>query len=136
MASIFTKIINGEIPCHQIGETEDCFAFLDIAPLRAGHTLVIPKKEIDYFYDLDDETISKVMLFSKKVAAAIEKTFPCERISIVVAGLEVPHAHVHLIPMNAISDIDFSQPKMTLTHPELAEMAERIRGAMNNVDNE
>lgn len=131
MASIFTKIINGEIPCHQIGETADCFAFLDIAPLRAGHTLIVPKKEVDYFYDLDDETLTAVMLFSKKVASAIEKAFSCKRISVVVAGLEVPHAHVHLIPMNAISDIDFSQPKMSLTHPELAEMAERIRGEMN-----
>jgi len=130
MASIFTKIINGDIPCHQVGETKDCFAFLDIAPLRAGHTLVIPKKEIDYFYDLDDETMNAVMLFSKKVARAIEKTIPCKRISVVVAGLEVPHAHVHLIPMNAISDIDFSQPKMTFSHPELAEIAERIRGNM------
>jgi len=130
MASIFTKIINGDIPCHQVGETKDCFAFLDIAPLRAGHTLVIPKKEIDYFYDLDDETMNAVMLFSKKVARAIEKTIPCKRISVVVAGLEVPHAHVHLIPMNAIRDIDFSQPKMTFSHPELAEIAERIRGNM------
>lgn len=130
MPSIFTKIINGDIPCHKIGETADCFAFLDIAPLRKGHTLVIPKKEIDYFYDLDEETITKVMLFSKKIAKAIEKAFPCNRISVVVAGLEVPHAHVHLIPMNHISDIDFSQPKLTLTHPELAEMAEKIRGEM------
>lgn len=130
MPSIFTKIINGDIPCHKIGETADCFAFLDIAPLRKGHTLVIPKKEIDYFYDLDEETITKVMLFSKKIAKAIEKAFPCNRISVVVAGLEVPHAHVHLIPMNDISDIDFSQPKLTLTHPELAEMAEKIRGEM------
>jgi len=130
MASIFTKIINGDIPCHQVGETKDCFAFLDIAPLRVGHTLVIPKKEIDYFYDLDDETMNAVMLFSKKVARAIEKTIPCKRISVVVAGLEVPHAHVHLIPMNAISDIDFSQPKMIFSHPELAEIAERIRGNM------
>ncbi len=130
MASIFTKIINGDIPCHKIGETEDCFAFLDIAPLRTGHTLVIPKKEIDYFYDLDDETMSAVMLFSKKIARAIEKTVSCERISVVVAGLEVPHAHVHLIPMNAISDIDFSQAKLSVTHHELAEMAERIRGNM------
>ncbi len=132
MPSIFTKIINGDIPCHKIGETADCFAFLDIAPLRTGHTLVIPKKEIDYFYDLDDETMNAVMLFSKRVAHALEKTVPCKRISVVVAGLEVPHAHVHLIPMNAISDIDFSQPKMTFTHPELAEIAERIRREMNN----
>ena len=130
MPSIFTKIIHGDIPCHKIGETTDCFAFLDIAPLRRGHTLVIPKKEVDYFYDLDEETLTKVMLFSKKVAKAIEKAFPCNRISVVVAGLEVPHAHVHLIPMNDISDIDFSQPKLTLTHPELAEMAERIREEM------
>lgn len=130
MPSIFTKIIHGDIPCHKIGETTDCFAFLDIAPLRRGHALVIPKKEVDYFYDLDEETLTKVMLFSKKVAKAIEKAFPCNRISVVVAGLEVPHAHVHLIPMNDISDIDFSQPKLTLTHPELAEMAERIREEM------
>ena len=130
MPSIFTKIINGDIPCHKIGETADCFAFLDIAPLRKGHTLVIPKKEIDYFYDLDEETITKVMLFSKKIAKAIEKAFPCNRISVVVAGLEVPHAHVRFIPMNDIGDVDLTQPKLTLAHPELAEMAEKIRGEM------
>lgn len=127
MTSIFTKIVNGDIPCHKVAETEDCLAFLDINPLKKGHTLVIPKREIDYFYDLDDELLSKVMIFAKKVAKAIQTVFPCNRIGTAVAGLEVPHAHVHLIPMDAIGDIDFSQPKLKIDHPELAEMARRIQ---------
>lgn len=130
MASIFTKIVNGEIPCHKIAETEDCLAFLDINPLKKGHTLVIPKKEVDYFYDLDDELLSRLMIFSKKVARAIQIAFPCNRVATVVAGLEVPHAHVHLIPMDAISDIDFSQPKLKIDHPELAKMAAKIAAEM------
>jgi len=126
MASIFTKIINGEIPCHKIAETDNCLAFLDIGPVQRGHTLVIPKEEVDYFYDLKDETLTQVMLFSKKVAHAIQNTVPCNRISVVVAGLEVPHAHVHLIPMNAISDIDFSK-KLNLSQEELKTLAAEIR---------
>jgi len=126
MSSIFTKIINGEIPCHRIAESTNCIAFLDIAPVQRGHVLVVPKREVDYFYDLEDETLTQVMLFSKKVAHAIQKTVPCNRISVVVAGLEVPHAHVHLIPMNAISDIDFSK-KLSLSQEALKTIAAEIR---------
>jgi len=126
MSSIFTKIINGEIPCHRIAESTNCIAFLDIAPVQRGHVLVVPKREVDYFYDLEDETLTQVMLFSKKVAHAIQKTVPCNRISVVVAVLEVPHAHVHLIPMNAISDIDFSK-KLSLSQEALKTIAAEIR---------
>ena len=127
MASIFTRIINGEIPCHKIAEDEHHLAFLDINPLAKGHTLAIPRKEIDYLYDLDDETLSGLMLFSKKVAKAIEQTIPCERIGVTVIGLEVPHAHVHLIPINSVTDMNFEKPKLKIDHPELAQIAEQIR---------
>ncbi|MEM9820902.1 MAG: HIT family protein [Bacteroidota bacterium] len=129
MASIFTKIINGDIPCHKIAESEDYLAFLDIFPLKKGHTLVIPKKEIDYFFDLDDNLLAGLMVFSKKVAKAIDQVMPCERVAVAVAGLEVPHAHVHLIPMNEIGDIDFNGGKLELSPEELAEIAEKIRVA-------
>jgi len=127
MASIFTKIIKGEIPCHKIAENDQYLAFLDIFPLKKGHTLVIPKTEIDYFFDLDDDTLSGLMVFSKKVAQAIREVIPCQRISVAVAGLEVPHAHVHLIPMDVISDIDFAQPKLEFSQEEFAEIAQQIR---------
>lgn len=110
MASIFTKIINGEIPCYKVAESETCFAFLDINPLSKGHTLVVPKKEVNYIFDLDDELYTDLMLFAKEVGKAIEKVVPCERIGVTVIGLEVPHAHVHLIPINGISDMNFSKP--------------------------
>lgn len=127
MASIFTKIIQGEIPCHKIAESEDYFAFLDVFPLRKGHTLVIPKKEIDYIFDLDDELLSGLMTFSKKIAKAVEAAIPCKRIAVAVAGLEVPHAHIHLVPMNTIGDLSFQQEKLKLSQEKLGTIAESIR---------
>lgn len=126
MSSIFTKIIQGEIPSYKIAESETCFAFLDINPLAKGHTLVVPKKEVDYIFDVEDELLSELMIFSKKVAAAIEKTVPCERIGLTVIGLEVPHAHVHLIPINGINDMNFAKPKVEMTSEQFVELAEKI----------
>ena len=130
MSSIFTKIVNGEIPCHKIAENEHCLAFLDIFPLVKGHTLVIPKKEIDYYFDLDDDLISELNLFSKNVARAIEKVIPCQRVGLSIVGLEVPHAHIHLIPINRISDMSFERPKLELSQEELADIAEKIRNQL------
>lgn len=127
MASIFTRIINGEIPCYKIAEDDNCFAFLDINPLNQGHTLVVPKKEVDYIYDLDDELLSKLFLFSKKVALAIEKAIPCERIGVAVIGLEVPHAHIHLCPINGMSDLNFANPKKQFSKETFEETAAIIR---------
>jgi len=127
MPSIFTKIVRGEIPCYKIAESEDCMAFLDINPLRQGHTLVVPKKEIDYFFDLDDDLISGMMIFSKKVAKAIKSAIRCNRVGIVIVGLEVPHAHIHLIPLDSMHDIDFSNPKLKLSIEELESTASQIR---------
>jgi histidine triad (HIT) family protein len=127
MASIFSKIVKGEIPCYKIAETENYLAFLDVFPLAKGHTLVIPKKEIDYLFDMEDEEFSGLQLFSKRVAKAIEKAIPCKRIGVAVIGLEVPHAHIHLIPLNNVSDINFSRPKLTLSKEELEETAKKIR---------
>ncbi len=127
MASIFTKIVKGEIPCHKIAETDDYLAFLDVFPLVKGHTLVIPKKEVDYLYDLEDDLLAGLMLFSKKIAKAVEAVIPCNRIGVAVVGLEVPHAHVHLIPMHQVSDMDFSKPKLKLSTEELAAIATQIR---------
>jgi histidine triad (HIT) family protein len=127
MASVFTRIINGEIPSHKIAENENYFAFLDINPLAMGHTLVIPKKETDYLFDLDDELYAGLMLFAKKIAAAVEKSVTCKRIGVAVIGLEVPHAHIHLVPLNTMRDINFSLPKMNPTQDELKEMAEKIK---------
>lgn len=126
MASIFTKIVNGEIPCHKIAEDEHYFAFLDISPQAQGHTLVIPKQEVDYVFDLADEHLAGLMVFAKKVAKAIEATVPCERIGVGVIGLEVPHAHVHLMPVNTVGDLSFGNPIET-NHEELAALAEKIR---------
>lgn len=126
MPSIFTSIVNGEIPCYKIAESETCLAFLDINPLTKGHTLVIPKVEIDYFYDLDDEVLSDVMIFSKRVAKAIQKVIPCERVGVSVIGLEVPHAHVHLIPFFKMSELSFSNPKMKYSHEEFTAIANSI----------
>jgi len=128
MTSIFTKIVNGEIPCYKIEENEQFLAFLDIMPLKEGHTLVIPKKEIDYIYDLPDDLLGDMMVFSKKVAKKIEKAIPCSRIGVTVIGLEVPHAHIHLIPINGVSDMNFSLPKLQLTNEELQEIANKING--------
>ncbi len=127
MPSIFSKIVNGEIPCHKIYESENYLAFLDISPLAEGHTLVIPKKEIDYIFNIEDDLLSGMMLFAKKVAKAIETTITCKRIGIAVIGLEVPHAHIHLVPINEIGDINFSKTKMQLTQEKLADTARRIR---------
>ena len=127
MASIFTKIIKGEIPCYKIAEDEHHFAFLDIRPLHIGHTLVIPKKEIDYIFDLDNETYLGLMSFSKTVAEAIKKAIPCQRISMGVFGLEVPHAHVHLIPMNTMNDVNFDNEKLKLSKEEFEQIAAQIR---------
>lgn len=130
MSSIFSKIIAGEIPCYKIAEDEDFFAFLDINPLNHGHTLVVPKKEVDYIFDIEDELLGKMNVFAKKVALAIEKVVACERIGIAVLGLEVPHAHIHLIPINGIYDIDFSKPKLKLSQKEFEELAARIRAEL------
>jgi histidine triad (HIT) family protein len=127
MASIFSRIISGEIPCYKIAEDDNYFAFLDIFPLAKGHTLVVPKKEVDYIFDLDDETLGGLMVFSKKIARAIDKAIKCTRVGVAVVGLEVPHAHVHLIPLNSIHDIDFSRPKLKLEMEELEAIAASIR---------
>lgn len=129
MASIFTKIIKGEIPAHIIEENERFMAFLDVNPLREGHTLVIPKKEIDYIFNVPDEDLGDMMLFAKKIAAKIEKVFPCERIGVTVIGLEVPHAHIHLIPINSLHDMDFKQKKLSIPQDRMKEIAEKIKKA-------
>ena len=129
MASIFTRIINREIPGHIVAEDERYIAFLDINPLTIGHTLVVPKKEVDYIFDLDDDTLAGMNVFSKKVAIAIKKAVPCARIGVEVIGLEVPHAHVHLIPMNRTEDLNFTRPKLKPSKEELTELAGKIRKA-------
>ena len=132
MPTIFTRIINGEIPCYKIAEDERYFAFLDINPLKKGHTLVVPKQETDYIFDLDDDQLAGLTVFAKKVAAAIKASIPCNRIGIAVLGLEVPHAHIHLVPMDSMEDVNFRNPKLKLTPEEFAEIAENIRGKMAN----
>lgn len=127
MATIFTKIIRGEIPCHKIAENDKFLAFLDISPLAKGHTLVVPKVENDYIFDLDDSTLADMMIFSKKVAKALEKAMPCRRIGIAVIGLEVPHTHIHLIPINGVADINFERPKLRFSDEDMASAAEAIR---------
>jgi histidine triad (HIT) family protein len=127
MATVFTKIIRGEIPCYRIAEDEKHFAFLDINPLMAGHTLVVPKAETDYIFDLSDRDLSDLILFSKKVAMGIEKSIPCARIGVAVVGLEVPHVHIHLIPMNTMNDINFKNPKLKFTPEEFTKIAKKIR---------
>jgi histidine triad (HIT) family protein len=125
MASIFTKIINGEIPCHKIAETEDFFAFLDVFPCALGHTLVVPKKEVDYLFDLSDELYAGLMAFAKSLEPAIRKAVPCKRVGVAVIGLEVPHAHVHLIPMNSMKDMNFNS-KIKISQEELTEISKKI----------
>ncbi len=129
MASIFTKIINGEIPGYKVVEDEQFYAFLDIRPLAKGHTLVIPKKEIDYIFDLDDELLGEMMKFSKRVGLAIEKVVPCKRMGMTVLGLEVPHAHIHLVPINSVYDIDFKKPPVEMSQEEFIELAKKISSA-------
>ena len=130
MASIFTRIIRGEIPCYKIAESDTFLAFLDINPLSRGHTLVIPKQETDYYFDLDDDLIAEMQVFSKKIARAIEKVMECKRVGVVVLGLEVPHAHIHLIPINSLYDIEFSRPKLKLSPEEFEQIAGKIRNAL------
>lgn len=131
MASIFTRIVNGEIPSYKVAESELCYAFLDISPLAKGHTLVIPKKEVDYLFDVEDELYAELMLFAKRVGKAIEKVVPCERIGVTVIGLEVPHAHVHLIPINALNDMNFAKPKVQMSSDELKTLASAIAEAFD-----
>lgn len=130
MSSIFTKIISGEIPCHKVAENDRFLAFLDILPLKKGHVLVIPKEEVDYLFDLEDNTLGDLMCFAKPIAHGIKKAFPCQKVGVTVIGLEVPHAHVHLIPIDSLNDMNFSNPKMKLSTEELASIALAIRKAM------
>jgi histidine triad (HIT) family protein len=130
MPSIFSKIVSGELPCHKVAETNEFLAFLDINPLSKGHTLVIPKEETDYLFDVDDTTYNGLMLFAKKVAVAIKKVIDCKRIGVAVVGFEVPHAHIHLAPINGLYDIDFSKPKLELTKEEFIEIASSINNAL------
>lgn len=127
MATIFSKIIAGEIPCHKVAENENFLAFLDIMPLRMGHVLVIPKKETDYIFDMEDVELGAFMQFAKEVAKALKLAVPCTKVGVSVIGLEVPHAHIHLVPMNSISDINFSSPKLSPSQDELKEMAALIQ---------
>ena len=127
MASIFTRIIQGEIPCHKITEDDRFFAFLDIMPLAPGHTLVVPKQETDYLFNLDAETYQGLWLFAKKISTAVEAAIPCKRIGVAVIGLEVPHAHIHLVPLNKMDDINFMRPKMNPSQEELRAIADKIR---------
>ena len=130
MSSIFTKIINGQIPSYKIAENDDFFAFLDINPNAKGHTLVIPKKEVNKLFDLDEETYTGLMVFARKVAIALEKAVPCKRVGVSVIGLEVPHVHVHLIPLNAMGDIDFKH-KVSLQKEEFERLATAIRSNLD-----
>ena len=127
MASIFSKIAAGEIPSYKCAEDEKFYAFLDINPLVEGHTLVIPRREVDYFFDLSDEELAEYQVFAKRVAAAVKKAFPCKKVAQVVLGLEVPHAHIHLIPMNREADVDFRKEKISLTPEQFSAIAEKIR---------
>jgi len=126
MASIFTRIVNGEIPCYKIAETEDFLAFLDVNPQVKGHTLCIPKREVDYIFHLDDALLGGLMVFSKRVAKALEQTVPCARIGVAVVGLEVPHTHIHLMPINHVSDMGFGQPPVPMSPEELRALAAEI----------
>ena len=127
MASIFTKIVNGELPCHKVAENDQFLAFLDITPLREGHVLVIPKVEIDYIFDLEDNHLSEMIIFAKSVAIKLKSAIPCKRVGVSVIGLEVPHAHIHLVPLDALHDMDFTKKKTPFSHEQLAEIATKIR---------
>jgi histidine triad (HIT) family protein len=132
MATLFTRIIKGEIPCYKIAEDENYFAFLDINPLAKGHTLVVPREETDYLFDVSDDSLAGMAVFAKKIARAIGKSVPCKRVGVAVLGLEVPHAHIHLIPINDLSDINFARPKLKLTPEEFETIAEKIRAALSS----
>ncbi|MCS6824881.1 MAG: HIT family protein [Cytophagaceae bacterium] len=127
MASIFTKIINREIPAYILAEDEHCIAFLDVYPVCKGHTLVVPKQETDYIFDLEDDVFTRLHKFSKHVARGLEKAIPCARIATAVIGLEVPHAHIHLLPINSMQDTNFNKPRLTLSKDEMQNIAEKIR---------
>ena len=131
MVSIFTKIVKGEIPSYKIAEDENYYAFLDINPISKAHILVVPKKEIDYIFDIDDDTLGGLMIFAKRVAKAIEKSVECKRVGVAVLGLEVPHAHIHLVPLNSESDIDFKKLKLQLSAEEFKDIADRISNNFN-----
>jgi histidine triad (HIT) family protein len=126
MATIFTKIIRGEIPCYKIAENYRFVAFLDINPLREGHTLIVPRQEVDYFFDQDEDTLSEMIVFAKRVAVGLKQVIPCKRIGVAVVGLEVPHAHLHLVPMDTMEDISFSKPRVTVTPERFTELAAAI----------
>lgn len=128
--TIFSRIIKGEIPCYKIAENENCFAFLDIAPMVKGHVLVVPKREVDYLFDLPDDELADLQLFAKKIAVAQKKAIPCQRIGQAVLGMEVPHAHIHLIPMQSEKDMLFSNPKLKLSEQEFIAIAESIRAQL------
>jgi histidine triad (HIT) family protein len=130
MESIFSKIVAGDIPAHKVAETVQYLAFLDVNPLVAGHVLVIPKVEIDYLFDMDSEEYVGLMMFAQIVAKGLKKAIPCNRIGLTVMGMEVPHAHIHLIPMNSMDDMNFSRPKLKFSDEEMEEMAERIRAEL------
>lgn len=129
MASLFTKIINGEIPSYKVGENQYCYAFLDIQPVTKGHVLVVPKTEIDYLFNVEDQLLAELMLFAKSIAKKMDIVFDCNRIGVSVIGLEVPHAHIHLIPINSITDMDFSKERLNFTSQEMQELADKIKSA-------
>ena len=129
MGSIFTKIVNGDIPSYKVAENDNFLAFLDITPIRKGHVLVIPKDETDYIFDMSDDSIGSIFVFAKEVARKIKSVFPCKKVGITVIGLEVPHAHIHLIPMNSLSDMNFAQEKLKLSNEEFTEIANNIKNA-------
>ncbi len=126
MATLFTRIVLGEIPCYKVAETDQYLAFLDVRPMAQGHTLCIPKQEIDYIFDMDDEALAGLMLFAKRVARALKATVPCKKVGVAVIGLEVPHAHVHLMPMNQVSDLSFGKPPVEMSSDELRALAAAI----------
>ncbi len=130
MATIFSRILQGEIPSYKIAEDEDYFAFLDINPLAKGHTLVVPKKEVDYLFDMEDDLLAGMMVFSKKIARAIGRAVPCKRVGMAVLGLEIAHAHIHLVPINDLGDINFNKAKLKLTPSEFNEIAEKVKAAL------
>lgn len=136
MSTIFSKIISGEIPAHKVAESNDFLAFLDISPLARGHVLVIPKTEVEYIFDMQDAAYMELWVFAKIVAQGIKASFPCEKVGVAVVGLEVAHAHIHLIPINNVSDMNFSRPKLTLTDEEFIEDSEKIREALKSVTKE
>ena len=131
MPSIFTRIINGEIPCYKIAEDNHCIAFLDVNPLVLGHTLIVPKKEVDYIFDISDDEYTYLWNFAKYVARGVQAAVPCKRVGIAVIGLEVPHAHIHLIPLNRISDMNFANPKMKVADKEMIQIAQQIRSFLS-----